>query len=159
MSLFLSSLLLAGAALGAPVQPSDSVFTNATITLAHQRHYPFSLFSPGIVSNCDEYYFVKPGDICIDIASAKGITLYDFSTWNPQAGETLHQPARRHLRLCVRSRTYPHAYQALKRNRVHRGLFRKAWWTTATSSILSESGESCPAIQKELWSAAWRILP
>ena len=62
MSLFLSSLLLAGAAMGAPLQPSDPVFTNATITppingrfsrypietiyagtnLLSSRHYPFS---------------------------------------------------------------------------------------------------------------------
>jgi hypothetical protein len=41
-----------------------------------------------MVSNCDAFYFVKPGDNCQMIANANGITLDQFITWNPLVGST-----------------------------------------------------------------------
>lgn len=40
----------------------------------------------GMVSNCDEFYFVKSGDTCYSIAMAYGIAIADFIGWNPAAG-------------------------------------------------------------------------
>ncbi|KAK5657992.1 hypothetical protein OQA88_2546 [Cercophora sp. LCS_1] len=43
---------------------------------------------PNLVTNCDAFYFVKPGDSCDAIASANRITLAQFLAWNPAAGAT-----------------------------------------------------------------------
>ncbi|OAA73471.1 LysM domain protein [Cordyceps fumosorosea ARSEF 2679] len=43
---------------------------------------------PGMVDNCDRFVFVKPGDNCGAVASAAGISLADFTLWNPNAGST-----------------------------------------------------------------------
>jgi LysM repeat protein len=92
MSLFLSSLLLAGSAMGAPFTTSDPNMPipapwNTTITPPVNGTVPSPL-QPGVVSNCDEYYLVKSGDICINVASSNGITLDEFLAWNPEAGAT-----------------------------------------------------------------------
>jgi LysM repeat protein len=42
----------------------------------------------GMSTSCDAFYFVKTGDQCLTIASANGISLADFNTWNPSAGAT-----------------------------------------------------------------------
>ncbi|KAK0716038.1 hypothetical protein B0H67DRAFT_684121 [Lasiosphaeris hirsuta] len=41
---------------------------------------------PGIVSNCDAFYWVKQGDTCAAIAKANGITVTQFATWNTGVG-------------------------------------------------------------------------
>ncbi|KAF7555932.1 hypothetical protein G7Z17_g1810 [Cylindrodendrum hubeiense] len=41
---------------------------------------------PGMVSNCDKFYFVKSGDSCAAIASKHGITLVQFNKWNTKLG-------------------------------------------------------------------------
>lgn len=41
-----------------------------------------------IVDNCDDFYFVVSGDTCDTIASEHGITVDQFQSWNPSAGET-----------------------------------------------------------------------
>lgn len=41
---------------------------------------------PGIVDNCDAFYFVPKDAGCQAIADANGITLAQFLAWNPQAG-------------------------------------------------------------------------
>ncbi|KAL2138638.1 hypothetical protein VTI28DRAFT_6482 [Corynascus sepedonium] len=41
---------------------------------------------PSMVSNCDDFYLVKAGDTCDDIAHSNGITLDEFLEWNPEAG-------------------------------------------------------------------------
>lgn len=41
---------------------------------------------PNMVDNCNKFYFVKEGDNCADIASANGISVEDFSRWNPKVG-------------------------------------------------------------------------
>jgi hypothetical protein len=38
---------------------------------------------PGMVSNCNRFYFVNPGDGCQNIATANGISVADFVKWNP----------------------------------------------------------------------------
>ncbi|KAI0440066.1 hypothetical protein F4803DRAFT_578079 [Xylaria telfairii] len=43
---------------------------------------------PGMVDNCDAFYFVNTDDSCADIASSHGISLQQFLTWNPKAGST-----------------------------------------------------------------------
>jgi len=40
----------------------------------------------GMVTNCDKFYLVQPGDQCKSIADGNGITLADFYTWNPAVG-------------------------------------------------------------------------
>ncbi|KAI9044908.1 LysM peptidoglycan-binding domain-containing protein [Aspergillus affinis] len=40
----------------------------------------------GIAKNCNKHYFVKSGDGCAAIASANGISLADFYSWNPAVG-------------------------------------------------------------------------
>ena len=39
-----------------------------------------------MVSDCDSFYFVKLGDSCTTIAASNGISLTQFTTWNPQVG-------------------------------------------------------------------------
>ncbi|KAK3312922.1 hypothetical protein B0H66DRAFT_644063 [Apodospora peruviana] len=41
---------------------------------------------PGMVSNCDAFYLVKSGDNCEKIATANGISVSQFTTWNTQVG-------------------------------------------------------------------------
>ncbi|KAF1993330.1 carbohydrate-binding module family 50 protein [Amniculicola lignicola CBS 123094] len=44
---------------------------------------------PNIVKNCDAFHFVKAGtDTCQTLATKYGITLTQFTTWNPSAGGT-----------------------------------------------------------------------
>jgi len=38
---------------------------------------------PGMVSNCDRFYFVQSGDGCQNIANANSISLANFVLWNP----------------------------------------------------------------------------
>jgi hypothetical protein len=40
----------------------------------------------GMAGNCDEFYEVKSGDGCWDIANDNGISLDDFYRWNPAVG-------------------------------------------------------------------------
>jgi hypothetical protein len=42
---------------------------------------------PGIVSNCDAFYYVETDDVtCAQIAHDSGISLSQFYTWNPNVG-------------------------------------------------------------------------
>ncbi|KAL3299534.1 LysM domain-containing protein [Colletotrichum asianum] len=41
---------------------------------------------PGMVGNCDRFYFVESGDTCVAIVSRYGITLTQFTTWNNVVG-------------------------------------------------------------------------
>ncbi|GBF66700.1 LysM domain-containing protein [Trichophyton mentagrophytes] len=43
---------------------------------------------PEIVNNCNKFYLVQSGDTCTTIVSKYGITLSDFTKWNPKAGNT-----------------------------------------------------------------------
>jgi LysM repeat protein len=41
---------------------------------------------PGLVSNCARFDYVKPGDICLTVASRNGISLSDLQKWNTGLG-------------------------------------------------------------------------
>ncbi|KAK4666249.1 hypothetical protein QC763_0070920 [Podospora pseudopauciseta] len=41
---------------------------------------------PNMVKNCDLFYKVKSGDTCAAIAASKGITVAQFTSWNPYVG-------------------------------------------------------------------------
>ncbi|KAM0326641.1 hypothetical protein ACHAQA_006510 [Verticillium albo-atrum] len=43
---------------------------------------------PEIVDNCDAFFLVQTGDICITIAERTGITAADVIRWNPSAGSS-----------------------------------------------------------------------
>jgi LysM repeat protein len=43
---------------------------------------------PGMVDNCNAFYFVTSGQGCAEAASINGISLADFYTWNPAVGST-----------------------------------------------------------------------
>ncbi|KAL5044401.1 hypothetical protein BDW71DRAFT_209406 [Aspergillus fruticulosus] len=42
----------------------------------------------GIISNCNKYHLLESGDGCASIASAYGISLSNFYSWNPAAGSS-----------------------------------------------------------------------
>ena len=42
---------------------------------------------PGLVGNCDAFYMTKKGDTCQSIINKHGISLAQFTTWNPQLGK------------------------------------------------------------------------
>ncbi|KAH7007285.1 hypothetical protein EDB80DRAFT_880790 [Ilyonectria destructans] len=58
-----------------PTKPSNGIETPDTV-------------QPGIVSNCNKFYFVKKDDDCAGIASKHGITLAQFTKWNAGTGST-----------------------------------------------------------------------
>jgi hypothetical protein len=39
-----------------------------------------------MVSDCDKFHLVQPGDTCSAVASTAGISLDDFYAWNPAVG-------------------------------------------------------------------------
>ncbi|KAJ5810755.1 uncharacterized protein N7503_002973 [Penicillium pulvis] len=43
-------------------------------------------FEPGMVSDCNKFYFVVSDDTCSGIATSQGITVADIELWNPQVG-------------------------------------------------------------------------
>ncbi|KAK5628838.1 hypothetical protein RRF57_004553 [Xylaria bambusicola] len=43
-------------------------------------------YQTGMVSNCDDFYFVNKGDTCGNIAANKGISVANFYAWNPAVG-------------------------------------------------------------------------
>ncbi|KAI0505413.1 LysM domain-containing protein [Xylaria bambusicola] len=58
-----------------PTQPSNGITTPQPI-------------QPGMVDNCDAFYFVPKDVGCQVIATSHGITLEQFLTWNPLIGDT-----------------------------------------------------------------------
>lgn len=41
---------------------------------------------PGMVNNCNRFYFAKVGESCTDLLKTNGITLADFAKWNTGVG-------------------------------------------------------------------------
>jgi hypothetical protein len=39
---------------------------------------------PGMIDNCDAFYFAEPGQGCASIAAANGISLTQFVNWDPR---------------------------------------------------------------------------
>ncbi|KAK2034889.1 LysM domain-containing protein [Colletotrichum zoysiae] len=56
---------------------------------------------PGMVMNCDRFYFVVSGDACASIVSRHGITLAQFTTWNDVGGSACSR-LWLNARVCVR---------------------------------------------------------
>ena len=125
-----------------------------------------SPLQPGIVSNCDEFYLVKPGDICVDIASAKDIPLEDFLAWNPQAGDTcanLLADAYACISVTGHTPTPTKPSNGIETPRpIQDGMV-----DNCNKFHFVESGETCPAIQEEYevgledlvkWSEYSRVL-
>jgi hypothetical protein len=45
-------------------------------------------WQPGMVDNCNKFYFVKSGEGCAAVLKENGISLADFVFFNPSVGET-----------------------------------------------------------------------
>jgi LysM repeat protein len=45
-------------------------------------------FQAGMIGNCTKFHLIVSGDTCSSIATAAGISLSDFYTWNPAVGTT-----------------------------------------------------------------------
>ncbi|KAH6648950.1 hypothetical protein BKA67DRAFT_538960 [Truncatella angustata] len=58
-----------------PAKPSNGIVTAKPI-------------QPGMVDNCDAFYFVPKDTGCQAVADANHITLAQFLTWNPSVGST-----------------------------------------------------------------------
>ncbi|KAH7369483.1 hypothetical protein B0T11DRAFT_338432 [Plectosphaerella cucumerina] len=58
----------------------------ATTTTAGTSVQTPQPIQPGMVSNCNRFYFVKSGDRCDAIAASAGINLSQFHDWNPLIG-------------------------------------------------------------------------
>ncbi|KAH7635588.1 hypothetical protein B0T09DRAFT_298276 [Sordaria sp. MPI-SDFR-AT-0083] len=72
---------------GGPSTPSTSTVPATTTTAPAGNGITTPLpIQPGMVSDCDSFYFVKLGDSCTTIAASNGISLTQFTTWNPQVG-------------------------------------------------------------------------
>ncbi|KJZ73713.1 hypothetical protein HIM_06831 [Hirsutella minnesotensis 3608] len=41
----------------------------------------------GMVSNCNKFYLVKPGQACYDVAAQTGVSVNDLIRWNPAVGK------------------------------------------------------------------------
>lgn len=41
---------------------------------------------PNVVRNCNKFVLVKPNETCYTVASANGISVDQFQTWNPSTG-------------------------------------------------------------------------
>ncbi|KAI1354385.1 carbohydrate-binding module family 50 protein [Xylaria sp. FL0043] len=70
---------------------TGTITTTATITTSTKPGNGISTPMPvqtGIVSNCNRFYEVQPGDVCSNIATAYGISLQSFYAWNPAVGSS-----------------------------------------------------------------------
>lgn len=56
--------------------------TNIQFILTYYPRHPPDPIQPGLVSNCNKFYFVKKDDDCSSVASKHGITLAQFTKWN-----------------------------------------------------------------------------
>ncbi|CUS15663.1 unnamed protein product, partial [Tuber aestivum] len=70
-----------------PPTPTPTTMKTSTIPTAPQVPAPTPT-QAGISPNCNKWYFVVSGDTCAAIATANGIKLADFYSWNPSVGST-----------------------------------------------------------------------
>lgn len=68
---------------GPPVVSTTTTSAAATTTSPGATPTPHQ---PNMVSGCQVFYEAVSGDTCSSIATAYGITLTDFYTWNPDVG-------------------------------------------------------------------------
>ncbi|KAI1115301.1 carbohydrate-binding module family 50 protein [Nemania sp. NC0429] len=71
----------------APVTTTTTTAKTTTTTAGNGISTPQPT-QPSMVANCDLFYFVKADDSCDGIAASHGITVQQFTTWNPKAGAT-----------------------------------------------------------------------
>ncbi|KAJ5710539.1 LysM domain protein [Penicillium malachiteum] len=76
-----------GLEIGYYVCVDAGVSTSATAT-ASTSTSPYEPQQTGIVSTCDDYYYVNEGDSCSEILEDYDITLAEFYSWNPSVGST-----------------------------------------------------------------------
>ncbi|KAI0806567.1 carbohydrate-binding module family 50 protein [Xylaria sp. FL0064] len=70
---------------------TGTMTTTATATTTTKPGNGISTPMPvqtGIVSNCNRFYEVQPGDVCSNIAATYGIPLQSFYAWNPAVGSS-----------------------------------------------------------------------
>ncbi|KAJ0423305.1 hypothetical protein BJY00DRAFT_299839 [Aspergillus carlsbadensis] len=75
----------------ASVPPTDptSTSTEPTSTSPPSNGIETPLpIQPGMVDNCDAFHFVERGESCTTITAAHGITLAQFTAWNPTVGSS-----------------------------------------------------------------------
>jgi len=75
--------------------------TTTTTTTGNGINTPLPT-QPGMVDNCDRFYFVETDDSCADIASWHGISLNQFTTWNPNVGGASCSGLWANVYVCVR---------------------------------------------------------
>ncbi|KAI1428201.1 hypothetical protein F5Y12DRAFT_711518 [Xylaria sp. FL1777] len=69
---------------------ADHYHAEARVHHDGQRHrHPVQT---GMVSDCDEFYLVRSGDSCANIAFVEGISLTNFYAWNPAVGSSCAGP-------------------------------------------------------------------
>ncbi|RHZ66291.1 hypothetical protein CDV55_107103 [Aspergillus turcosus] len=67
---------------------TSTVTTTSTTSATGTAISTPSPIQTGMVGDCDKFYLVQSGDTCASVASAAGISLADFYTWNPAVGTT-----------------------------------------------------------------------
>ncbi|KAI0903549.1 hypothetical protein F4823DRAFT_269713 [Ustulina deusta] len=67
---------------------TSTTFSTKTTTTSTNGIATPTPIQTGTVSNCDDFYLVRSGDSCANIASAEGISLSNFYAWNPAVGTT-----------------------------------------------------------------------
>ncbi|KAK8036495.1 LysM domain-containing protein [Apiospora marii] len=70
-----------------PTTPTTTLITTTTTTSAGNGIATPSPTQPGMVSNCDKFYFVPPDTPCNAVLSANGITLAQLYAWNAGVGD------------------------------------------------------------------------
>ncbi|KAI9172725.1 LysM domain-containing protein [Paramyrothecium foliicola] len=98
-------LAYAGLSQAAVVNPSLTQDTAAaTTTTGNGIETPLPT-QPGMVDNCEKFYFVKPDDTCRNIAWQFQVTEADLREWNPSVGSTC-TGIWANVNLCVRTIGY-----------------------------------------------------
>lgn len=69
-----------------PMTTSVSTATTFVTTTSGDGISTPTPYQTGMASNCDEFYLVESGDECGTIAADEGISLDEFSAWNPAVG-------------------------------------------------------------------------
>ncbi|KAF5005063.1 hypothetical protein FDECE_8479 [Fusarium decemcellulare] len=76
----------AGVSLAAPGGPTLTERAITSLTGDNGITTPLPI-QPGMVDNCNAFYFVKKGDDCARVSRYAGITFEQFKEWNPSVGD------------------------------------------------------------------------
>lgn len=82
-TLYLGYYVCIGVAGVTPTATTTTSTTSSSNAVATPTPY-----QPGMATNCGKFHLVVSGDGCYAIATAAGIALADFYTWNPAVGST-----------------------------------------------------------------------